>query len=239
MLRLLVAMLVLANLAFWAWSVGALESLGLAPRGERDPARLALQVHPEAVRVLPPSAPLAALSTAPAASASGPSTGPPLQCLEAGPIAPALLDAAERALVAAGLPDSLWVRTRQDVAAQLAVVLGPFSSRDALRSKREEIDRLRLPMEALDLPADGAGATPQPGLALGRYDSRAAADAGLAGFTQRGVRTARVMVLRPASIETRLRAESVTPEQAEQLRAVSAAVLGAGFAPCAVAAATR
>ncbi len=236
MLRVLVLVLLVANLGFWAWSSGALEGIGLGPARERDPGRLGQQVRADAVRVLPPSAALAALNTTTAASAPGAPARPLLQCLEAGPIAPALLDAAERALAAAGLPDGAWLRTRHDVAEQLGVVLGPFASRDALQKKREEIGRLRLPMEALELPGDGANSPLQPALALGRYDSRSAADAALASFSQRGVRTAKLAVLRPASSEIHLRVDGATPEQAEKLRGLSGAVLGAGFAPCAAAA---
>ena len=232
MLRALVALLLLANLGFWVWSTGALAGLGLAPPSERDPARLGQQVRPDAVRVLAPGTAQAVLSKTGAASAARPGTRPLSQCLEAGPFSPAMIEAAERALVAAGLPDGSWVRTRQETAAQFAVVLGPFSSRDALQDKRGELGRLRLPVEALELPGAGAGVAPQAGLGLGRYDSREAADTALAGFSQRGVRSARVVMLRPAGSEARLRAENATPEQAEQLRSLSAAAFGAGFAPC-------
>jgi hypothetical protein len=231
MLRALVALLLLANLGFWVWSTGALTGLGLAPPSERDPARLGQQVRPDAVRVLAPSAAQAALSKVGAVSASRPGTR--LQCLEARPFSPAMIEAAERALAAAGLPDGSWVRIRQETKAQFAIVLGPFSSRDALQDRRAEIGRLRLPVEALELPGPVAGAAPQTGLALGRYDTREAADNALVGFSQRGVRSARVVMLRPAGSEDRMRAENATPEQAEQLRSFSAAAFGAGFAPCA------
>jgi len=237
MLRALVALLLVANLAFWAWSSGALEGLGLAPSHERDPARLSEQIRPDAVRVLPPSTEPATAGPAPAASAttvSDAETRGLSQCLEAGPFAPALLDAAERALVAAGIPEGTWVRKGQDLAAQFAVVLGPFSSNEALRNKREEIGRLRLPLEALNLPASSPAAASQPVLvlALGRYDSRSAAEAALEGFNRRGVRTARLAELQPARSETRLRVQSASAAQAEQLRALSGGAWGAGFAPC-------
>ncbi len=230
MLRASVVALLLANLAFWAWSTGALESLGWAPARERDPTRLAQQMQPDAVRVLSPTAATAALS----ASAPGHAVArSPLLCLEAGPFAPGAIEVAEQALAAAILPEGGWVRTNRSLAASYAVVLGPFGNRDALRKKREEIGRLRLPFEALDLPGDGAGAAPQPGFALGRYESRDAAEAALTAFNQRGVRTARVALLRPASSESRLRVEYATPAQAEQLRALSGGAFGAGFAACA------
>jgi len=247
MLRAVVVALALANLVFWLWSAGVLAGLGWAPATERDPARLDRQVRPDAVRILLPSAvttPVmpsdatvatatqgaAAAATSPASVAEG-NTG---TCLEAGPFAGAALDSAERALAASPLPESSWVRASREIPAQYAVVLGPFGNREALQKKREEIGRLQLPFEALDLPGEGGAA--QPGFSLGRYDNQGAADSALAAFNQRGVRTARVALMRPASTESRLRVENATPAQAEQLRALSGgagAALGAGFAACA------
>jgi len=239
MLRALAALLIVANLAFWAWSAGALEGIGLAPARERDPARLSQQVRPDAVRALPPAAAQAALGAASAASAPADAARATLLCLEAGPFAPAALEAAERALAAAALPDGTWVRTTHEVAAQYAVVLGPYGNREVLQRKREELGRLHLAFEALDLPGDGVNATPQAGIALGRYDNRGAAEAALASLGERGVRTARVTLLKPASSESRLRVESAPPALAEQLRGLSSAALGAGFRPCAAVIATR
>ena len=239
MLRLLVVALLLANLMFWAWSTGTLEFIGWVPTRERDPARLAEQVRPDAVRILAPAAATAALSTATAASQAAPAAvsgasaaaaGTPL-CLEAGPFVGSAIDAAEQALLAAALPEGSLIRANRDIPAVYAVILGPFASREALQKKREEIARLRLPFEALDLL--GAGGKDQPGFALGRYDNRTAAESALATFSQRGINTARVAMLRPASSETRLRVEFATQAQADQLRALSGGALGAGFAPCA------
>lgn len=234
MLRALVAVLLLANLGFWAWSAGAFNGLGWGPTPERDPTRLAQQVRPDAVRVLAPTAATAAVGAASGALApANPSARGASLCLEAGPFAPGAIEAAERALIAAALPEGSWVRANHDVGVWYAVVLGPFGNREALQKKREELARLRLPLEVLDLPGDGAGSPAQAGFALGRYDSRDAADAALAAFNQRGVRTARVALLRPAGSESRLRVENATPAQAEQLRALSGGALGAGFVPCA------
>ena len=142
MLRALVLALIVANLAFWAWSEGVFSVLGLAPTQERDPGRLALQVRPDAVRVLSAAAP----ATAPGRAA--------LQCLEAGPFVAAEIEAAERALAALALPEGSW---------------------------------------------------------------------------QRGSHEA-------AGSPNYLRIEAASPAQAERLRALSDAVLGAGFVPCANAA---
>lgn len=242
MLRALVVALALANLLFWAWSAGLLEGLGWAPARERDPTRLSQQVRPEAVRVLAPSALRVApgpASAASAASAANVSTGPAsaamrsaLVCLEIGPFTGAALDKAEAAMAAAALPQGSWIRLTQEMPAQYAVVLGPFDSRDALQKKREEVARTKLPFETLDLIVNG-GSTQRPGLALGRYDTRGAAESALATFAQRGVRTARVSLLRAAGVEGRLRIEGATPAQVEQLRGLSTGPLASGFAPCA------
>ena len=239
MLRALVAVLVLANLGFWAWSAGALDALGLGPHAERDPGRLAQQLRPDSVRVLSPQAAATALSPRGPAVAASPSSAAAsidaVVCLEAGPFSATAADDAERALSDAAVPATAWQRLRLDLAAQYGVVLGPFNSRESLQLKREELARLRLDGEEIGLATDGSVATTagRPALALGRYDSRGAADTALAGFSQRGVRTARVAQLRLAGTQTRLRVEAAPAALAEQLRALSGPVWGAGFTACA------
>lgn len=242
MLRALVAALALANLLFWIWNAGWLEDFGWARTRERDPSRLSQQIRPDAVRIVAPEA-ARALSSAPSA-ASAPSDaassaaapGAEMRsarvCLEIGPFAGAALEKAEAALAGAALAEGSWVRVTQDVPAAFAVVLGPFDSRDALQKKREEVARTKLPFETLDLLVNG-GSTERPGLALGRYDTRAAAETALKAFTLRGVRTARVAMLRAPGSESRLRIEGATAAQVDQLRALSAGPLAGGFASCA------
>src|SRR5688572_30022331 len=53
MLRLIVLLLLLANGGFYAWSQGLLQAWGVGPAQQSEPQRLAQQVRPEAVRVLP------------------------------------------------------------------------------------------------------------------------------------------------------------------------------------------
>ena len=60
-LRAFLAALVVANLVFFAFTRGALDGLlGLSAIGDREPERLARQVRPQSIRLLP---------TSPAASA--------------------------------------------------------------------------------------------------------------------------------------------------------------------------
>ncbi|MDE2298159.1 MAG: hypothetical protein KGK18_08320, partial [Burkholderiales bacterium] len=57
MLRALVLTLLLANVAFYAWTQGWLDAVvGVRATGDREPDRLAQQVRPEIVRIVPASA---------------------------------------------------------------------------------------------------------------------------------------------------------------------------------------
>lgn len=255
MLRWVVGLLLLANLGFWAWHSGVLGGLGPAP--ERDPSRREQQLRPESLRILPATAsepqpaapgspvPAAPASTVPRAANPGNAalsqptaslSGPGLAglCLEAGPWAASGADEAERVLAGSGLAPGSWQRLRQEVSAQYAVVLGPFNSRESVQAKREELGRLRLVGEEIALRPDGSAATvaPRPALALARYDARAAAEAGLAAYSQRGVRTARVTQMRSAGTEHRLRVPAAPPALAEQLRRLNDPAFGTGFQPC-------
>jgi hypothetical protein len=95
MLRLLVALLALANLLFFAWAQGALSPwLFASPAGDasqREPQRLRAQVRPEAVTLV---------DAAPARRV----------CLRAGPFDRDRLDGVERALLRTGVPDLVWQR---------------------------------------------------------------------------------------------------------------------------------
>jgi hypothetical protein len=53
MLRLLILLLLLANVAYYAWTQGALSKLGMAPAHQTEPEQLQQQVHPELLLVTP------------------------------------------------------------------------------------------------------------------------------------------------------------------------------------------
>lgn len=52
MLRALVLLLLLVNLAWFSWAQGWLRPWGLAPAASSEPQRLSRQVQPEAIQVL-------------------------------------------------------------------------------------------------------------------------------------------------------------------------------------------
>lgn len=102
MLRLLITLLLLANLGYWAWTQGWMGTwVATSPHGDRDPARLDRQVDPQAIVVLPAGAasrPAAAVRALPS-------------CIEAGPYDGLQVEAAEAALFSQ-VPAGNWTRVR-------------------------------------------------------------------------------------------------------------------------------
>lgn len=77
MLRGLIALLLLGNLAFFAWTQGWLDPVLGPARAEREPQRVAAQVRPEQVQILRSAAAPGAAASSAARPASGPASGPP------------------------------------------------------------------------------------------------------------------------------------------------------------------
>jgi hypothetical protein len=95
-MRTLVALLLLANLAFFALARGWLQPyVGLSTQHEREPQRLAAQLNPESVRV-----------RATGAAAASPTT----ECIQAGPFSAAQIEAVEAGLTPALRPPTTWQR---------------------------------------------------------------------------------------------------------------------------------
>jgi hypothetical protein len=240
MLRALVALLLLANALLFAWAQGWLDGVaGVKPQGDREPERLARQVRPQSVRVLPPAVVQTALAASAAEAArveavtSGAATG---SCLEAGPfVGAAEQRAAADEIKRAALPPGAIASAAVTRPAVFIVYMGKYASPDALQRKTDELKRRNVESEVLhNVP------WLEPGLALGRFNDRAAAEAHLAALAERDVHTAKVLTLTPPAIGHVWRAEHADTALAAKLGALKAKALGAGFVACASAdAATR
>lgn len=100
MLRALLAALIVANLLFFAFSRGSLDGfLGLRAIGDREPERLANQVRPQTIRLLP----MNSAASAPADAA--------VPCYET-PTFTAAEAAAVEAALASNLPPGAWSDNR-------------------------------------------------------------------------------------------------------------------------------
>ncbi|HSC62506.1 MAG TPA: hypothetical protein VLD35_02650 [Caldimonas sp.] len=103
MLRLLLVLLVVANLAFFAFTRGWLDGVaGLSAAGDREPERLAKQVRPQTIRL----SPIGSVASPPPLDASVP-------CYET-PTFTAGDAAAVEAALAANLPAGSWVDHRAE-----------------------------------------------------------------------------------------------------------------------------
>ena len=221
MLRAVVALLLLANLLFFAWARGW---LGEPPRhAEREPGRLAAQTRPEAITVLSPGSANVAVQAARAAA---------LACLEAGPFkgesAQNDLGVAEALLVQAQVPASAWTRIDPSATAVWLVFAGRYPEAQQRNTREEELRKLNLSYERIDTPADLA-----PGFVLSRHGSRDDAEAWLKNKAPAALRGARVVQLPAPPPSFRLRVPQADADMAERMRALPADLLAGGFKPCA------
>ncbi len=223
MTRWLVALLLAANVLFFAWTQGWLDKvLGPATPPEREPQRLSLQVQPQSVAVLSPKAASAALAAAMAAAKAA------ATCLEAGPFGQDDVAKAETELGTVALPDGSWQRVIRSQAGAWIIYMGKFTNADMQKRKGDELKRMKMPFEELhDAP------TLQPGFSLGQFSDAEGAKKALDTLSERGLRTAKVVALREASEQLWLRAPQADPDLATRLTALKSPALGAGFKPCA------
>ena len=221
MLRLLVLLLVIANAVFYGWRQGWLDDVvGVRAQGDREPGRLALQVEPQRVRVL---------SAGPARGGAPAAAAPeaPTVCLEVGPYTAAQQGAAQSAIAGVVPPDRIE-DARHETPAVWIVFMGPYPDAESRRKKVDELRRLKVTSEEVrQVPELGDG------LALGRFDNRAAAERALADVTTKGVRTARLAQLVAPVVSHTLRVANASPELQQQLMALQVPGLaGKSFTAC-------
>lgn len=218
MLRLIVLALVLLNGVYFAWSQGLLQGLGFAPTQQTEPQRMAQQIKPEALRLLTPQELRQPQAPAPAAAK-------PTECLQAGLFGEAQGEPL-RAALAAGLPTGSWALEDVRVPARWIVYMGKYASPEELVKKRLQLASLNLKFEPLLSPALS------PGLSLGGYETQAQANTALQAFSQRGVRTARVLQERAEVRGFTLKLPVVDEALKVRLEALTPALAGKRLSPC-------
>jgi hypothetical protein len=253
MLRLIVVLLTLANVAFFAWQQGWLDAM--APGGAdtvNGKAHLAQQVRPDRLIVLGSQASAASAATQPAgsqaeaastakwgvtskdpqaassaAAASVANTPADARCVEAGPFTP---DENRTALQQLGkvLPKGAWTTQAVSVPGLWLVYMGPYPDAEALQRKLLELRRLKnLSFEEVRSPSDLA-----LGVALGRFADERQANAALETMRLRGVRTARVVNARPSMELLVQRVPQASQADQAKLNALPLPA-GKGFIACA------
>ena len=233
----LVVLLLVANVAWFAWSQGWLRVLGLAPTVQAEPERLERQVRPESLTLRPlDAASAAAPAPAPAVPAQpAPAPEPPVAaappppapapgvCLQAGVFNEQQADAVRRA--AASLPAGSWRLEPVQLPGRWMVYVGKLADADAVRTKRSEL-------RDLGVDTDRPGAALEPGLSLGRFSSEEAAQRALTDLGRKGVRTARVVQERRDTPAYLLRLPNADAALRQQVRGLRGALAGKELRGC-------
>lgn len=257
-MRALLLALLLVNLVFFAWSQGWMAGAGLGPVTQREPQRLALQIHPEQVQVTPlasasamPTSPASLPALAPSAPASTPSApadnasvpAPQTEaaaqtaktvCRQIGPYGAMETDAlaqAQAALASAGLQAKAH---HIPVPAQWMVLLGPFPSQSAMRAALDQITQ-QGKVKVFAPVTDRARY--EPGISLGVFSNEAAAQEQLQIVKKQGVQGAKVVQRNAGLSRVTLRLPALTPQQLTALGSVSGQLGGQIVKTCATEAA--
>jgi hypothetical protein len=170
-----------------------------------------------------PSLPTAPVPTADATPGAARTSG---RCLEAGPF-----NDAEAAVVkqraATLLPPHSWSMVSATFSGRWMVYMGRYSNAETLEKKRAE---LRARQVEFAVPGDAAL---QPGLSLGLSSSQQSADSALADLAQEhGIRTARVVQVRPPQSGHSLRLQAVDATMKPALEALAPALAGHTLTKC-------
>jgi hypothetical protein len=226
MLRLLVLLLALANVAYFAWSQGALAPLGMAPSVQTEPQRVATQIRPEAIRLLTADEARQLETSGTARPANGASAAAAAaECLQAG-LFNEQQTTALRASLEKTLPAGSWQFESSAEPARWIVYMGKYPSEEALAKKRNELRQLGVSFRSVNNEALA------PGLALASFAQQADADKELARIAGKGVRTARVVQERAEARGQILKLAAVDAALRAQLDALKPQFEGKPLRPC-------
>lgn len=224
--------LVLANAGYYVWSEGLLAAYGLAPARQAEPERLALQIRPEAMRLLAEAPAPPAINPAPPAV---PVPVPPPQrateaaqspCMRTGPFNEKQVVALERRLRTAALPSGSWVFENTPGAGRWVVYLGRYVSQEALGRRRARLEQQGVAFETPVSPVL------RPGLVLATFGSKAEAENALAQMTEPGLRSAKVVVERPELTSQWLKFPAADAQLQARLESLKPALGDRPLQPC-------
>lgn len=240
MLRLLVLVLLLANLLVGLYTQGALETLGWGMQHQREPERLAQQVAPEQLRLLPAEGASAQQPAdgadsvqAAAADPGGPDAPPPAvaakppptACWQIGGYSPAQAIVLNAALQNLAGMEKRWTLAESVLPARWIVYLGKFANTETAQRRKQELRDAKVEYRDVKTPAL------MPGLAMGTYSSEDAANTALRDVKKAGVRDAKVVQERPEARSVTLRLPAVTDTERDQVQALNA-LAGKTLQPC-------
>lgn len=224
MLRLTAIALLLANLAYFAWTQGLLAGVGLAPSSQREPERLHAQVQPDTLRLL--NGPQGGTVQTPAGvtdSAQAPQET--TSCWQITGFTPVEADRLRTALGGTGLAPGLWQFSEVRSAGRWVVYMGRYND-EQMDKKKAELRELKIDFREVNLPSAG------PGLALGTFSSEEAVRQALRDLGRKGVRSARTAVERPETVSITLRMPAITDAQRSVVAGLGNTLASKKLQPC-------
>jgi hypothetical protein len=215
-------LLVLANLAFFAWS-----RYVAPPDAAADPLPLSRQIEPEKLKIVAPAdlpAPVAKKSAAVPQAAAQPAAA---KCLEWGSFTLADAPRAEKALEPLTLGPRLAQRRTEELAGWW-VFIPPQANRPAAQKKAAELKALGVD-DYFIVQEDGEQ---RWALSLGVFRSEEAAQARLAALRTQGVRTAQIGRRETVVPKVWLQVKSVDPALEARLKEIALQIEGSELKSC-------
>jgi hypothetical protein len=221
-MRALFLLLLLANLAFYAWSrYGAADA---AP----DPAPLSRQIEPEKLKVIAPAdLPPLSVSKKPAPVAAPVAAAVAVPCLEWGSFTLADAPRAEQALEPLGLGPRLAQRRTEETAGWW-VFIPPQANRQGALKKASELKALGVD-EYFIVQEEGEH---RWALSLGVFRSEEAAQTRLAALRSQGVRSAQVGPRETLVPKVWLQVKSVDAPLQVRLKEIARQIEGSELKDC-------
>lgn len=221
MLRYLVLILLIANVAFWGWTQGW---FGKSPLLEgRDPARITRQIRPDAIRTAPPLT-QAELRAAQNSSFSAPSmqqgqgsttlSSSELICLETQPLDPAQANQIQQLMASVIAPELWQMRTHTQPTAWV-IYMGKFDSNEQVQERKNELAELGISASVISGKPQY-----QPGLTLGFFREKANAERLLNSLINKGITSAKMIVWEQTPVGEIVRIPQATSQQRQQLEAL-------------------
>ncbi|MGL4667068.1 MAG: hypothetical protein ACRCWR_03970 [Saezia sp.] len=243
MLRYLVAIFFVMNLALFAWMQGWF--LNSPQHQGRTPERLQSQERPQIIQVVTTSEPLTTIlannntsptpettpqeptATEPAPTQPELPPEPPIfSCIEAAPLN-GEQSSQLQSIVRQILPNQIWEMDAYKVANSWAVYLGPYANDNAALSKQQELN-------ARGIEATMVRGKPeyQHGVTLGLYGVHSNAENHVSRARQLGITDARIVPWQYVSKGQLLRITEISERQWSQLHELTRGMNLPAFKPC-------
>ncbi len=224
-MKLAFLLLILLNLALYAWQQGA---FGRFAESGREPERISLQIEPERFRALSEKdvAALRERATSAPPRAAAPTEAGIQACVEFGDFSGAEAARAEAILAKLGMGARMSSRVAE-VPGWYQVFMPPFKTRAEADRQADELRKLGVK----DVLVVGEGAQ-RFGLGLGSFRAQDAAKAHAAALEKQGVKGVRVSDKASTISVTRFQLREVDAAAAQQLAAIQKEFPAQSIHPC-------